>query len=468
MDLRTANGIQEVDGSIPFGSTKDSNTPPKWAAFLLSRPQLAESEQSRMRPARTLSEDRSRTLPRINRYTDSIVGLSVTSRSTIARLACLFLASRMALFAVGLASTWLLPSGAGVQSGNLVWHEPTVRPLEMWARWDSEWFLLIAAEGYDVGNHISRFAVNYEPSAAAGFLPLYPFLIHLLQPLFGPVLAGVLISNVCLFVSLLLLERLVRMEIDGEAGRVAGTAACVALLVFPSSFFLSAVYAESLFLMLSLAVFTCARRRHLAAAGFAGALATLTRPFGVLLVIPIVWEWWLSQHRKPDEEPLPNTKPWEILWAGLPLAALSGFLAFCHFTFGDPLALFHRQERWRGALSGPWRAFVRWWEAGPTAHGAHGSTIELVVAVVCVGMLVFMARRLRSSYTVYAAAGVTLALGSTLWSFSRIALPLFPFFMLIGAAWANGRRCLPALYAFTGAILSGLLVSLFANWWWAG
>ena len=52
-------------------------------------------------------------------------------------------------------------------------------------------------------------------------------------------------------------------------------------------------------------------------------------------------------------------------------------------------------------------------------------------------MLVVMARRLRLSYTLYEAAAVTLALGSTPWSFSRLALTLFPFFMLIGMAWAD-------------------------------
>lgn len=119
-------------------------------------------------------------------------------------------------------------------------------------------------------------------------------------------------------------------------------------------------------------------------------------------------------------------------------------------------------------MSGPWRAFIRWWESGPVAHGSHGSTLELVVAIACVVMLVCMVRRLRPSYTLYTAAGLMIALGSTLWSFSRLAITLFPFFMFIGISWSDGRRCLPVMYAFFGATLSGLLMALFANWWWAG
>jgi hypothetical protein len=90
----------------------------------------------------------------------------------VARLACLFAASRLALLVVGLLSTSLLPSGVGAQPGNLVWHQTAPSPLEIWARWDSEWYLLIAAEGYDVGNELAGLGLAYERSAAAGFLPL--------------------------------------------------------------------------------------------------------------------------------------------------------------------------------------------------------------------------------------------------------------------------------------------------------
>jgi hypothetical protein len=395
------------------------------------------------------------------------VDLSKFLKSPVAPLACLFFASRIALLAIGLLSPSLLPSGVTAQPGNLIWHQPVQLPLEIWARWDSEWYLLIAEEGYDVGDRLSGLGVAYEPSAAAGFLPLYPILIRLLGPVFGSVAAGILISNICLFVSLVLLDRLMRVEIGGEIGAVAGVAACAALLLHPSSLFLSAVYAESLFLVLSLGAFLGARLGRFPVAGICGGLATLTRPFGVLLILPLIWEW-LTWRRRTTDAHSRRVRTWSGLWLLTIPAAISGFLLFSGMAFGDPLALLHRQERWRGGLSGPWRAFVRWWEADPTAHGTHGSTVELVIAVVCIAMLAFMVRRLRPSYTLYSAAAVVLALGSTLWSFSRLTLTLFPFFMLIGLSWSERRRCLPTLYAFVGGTLGGLFMALFANWWWAG
>jgi len=402
----------------------------------------------------------------VGHYTGSVVDISRLLRPPAARLACLFLASRLAMLSVGLLSTWLLPSGRAAQPGNLVFHDPEPRALEIWARWDSEWYLLIAAEGYEVGNRLEGLGLPYDRSATAGFLPLYPALIRVLSPILGPVGAGFVISNLCLLLCLMLLERLVRIEVGGAAGEQAGLVSCAALLLFPSSLFLSAVYAESLFLLLSIGVFVSARTGRFALAGILGGLATLTRPFGVLLIIPLLWELW-SQRREDDrKDPRPGIR--DGLWVGLLPLALGGYMLFCRSVFGDGLALLHRQERWRGGLSGPWRAFVRWWEAGPTAHGAHGSTYELITALICLTMLVFMVRKLRPSYTLYCAACMAVALGSSLWSFSRLALTLFPFFMLIGVSWAEGKRCLPVLYAFLGAMLSGLFVALFANWWWVG
>lgn len=389
------------------------------------------------------------------------LGQASDSETPVAEIVLLWLASRLALFVTGLLSSYLLASGLLVQTGNLVYHEPTVRALEMWARWDSEWYLLIAGKGYDSSEYFEDFAVGYERAATAGFLPLYPLLIRTLSPLFGGVGAGVLISNVALLGSLFLLYWLAAAEGQQGKERVTGLAACAALLVFPSSLFLSAVYAESLFLLLSLGMFACARQGRFAVAGILGGLATLTRPFGVLLALPLVWEWWQAWRDR-------RTSRWQLLWVLWFPAALGAFMLHCHRVFGDPLALLHRQARWRGDLSGPWQAFVRWWEAGPVAHGAHGSTFELVVAVLTLALVPVMVRRLRPSYSIYTIAALVLALGSTLWSFSRMVLTLFPFFILVGLAWGKGRRTLPVVYGLVAATLSGWLMVRFANWWWAG
>jgi Gpi18-like mannosyltransferase len=382
----------------------------------------------------------------------------------VTEIVLLWFASRIGLLVTGILSSYLVASGLMIQTGNLRYHEPTVRALEIWARWDAEWYLLIAGEGYDASDHFEHFAVPYEASATVGFLPLYPLLIRALSPVLGGVGAGVLISNLALLGSLFLLYRLTAAEAQPGTGRSSGLAACAAMLIFPTSLFFSAVYAESLFLLLSLGTFCAARNRRFALAGVLGGLATLTRPLGVLLVLPVLTEWWQAWRAE-------KSSPMQASWVLMIPAGLGVFMLFCQQLFGDPLALFHRQARWRGGLSGPWQAFARWWDAGPVAHGAHGSTFELAIAVIALALLPMMVRRLRPSFSLYTIAALALALGSTLWSFARVAMTLFPFFMLAGVVW--GERQPPAvallvLYGFLATILSGLLMALYANWWWAG
>src|SRR4029079_9154843 len=88
------------------------------------------------------------------------------------------------------------------------------------------------------------------------------------------------------------------------------------MLIFPTSFFLSAVYAESLFLVMALGAIYAARRERWLFAGLLGAGAALTRPFGVVVAVPLAVEllmqWraegrprWLAFPAIPATPPAP-------------------------------------------------------------------------------------------------------------------------------------------------------------------
>ena len=95
---------------------------------------------------------------------------------------------------------------------------------DIWARWDSDFFLRIAEDGYD--------------KASSAFNPLYPALVALLgRVLFGHyVLAGLLISLAAGLASFLLLYRLAaeRLGADGAERTI------LYLAVFPMTLFLQA------------------------------------------------------------------------------------------------------------------------------------------------------------------------------------------------------------------------------------
>ncbi len=377
---------------------------------------------------------------------------------SVRRLAVLFLLTRLALLLAGLVGHSMLPPGPGLTGGNLrVEHNAPVGA-DIWARWDSEWYLLIAERGYDVGDALVDLPIAYDAADATGFFPLYPFAIRCLAPITGNIGAGILISNLTLLVSLLLILGLARDLWGPGFGTQAGEAAAAALLLFPATVFHSAVYAESVFLMLSLAAVRCAHRDRFVWSGLWAMLAALTRPFGVLLSIPIAIEWWQSRHRSR--------------WGWLTIAAIAAgiglYMLFCYGLFGDALAFVHRQGRWRGALGFPGLAFIRWWQAGPTLSGAHSSTIELAAALCVLAAIPSAFRRLPRSFALYLTAGVLVPLSSSLWSFTRIASTLFPIYLLIGLAWAEGRRKIPIAYAIVGGTLALIAMTFFAAGWWVG
>jgi hypothetical protein len=381
---------------------------------------------------------------------------SITSRLVDSGLGNIVLAwatTRGALLGVGLLSLQLLPSAGNLMTGNLRYHTPRRPAAEIWARWDSEWYLLIAERGYAGSGPILRQYDLYHEEDASGFFPLYPLLVRTAGGMTGdPVVAGILVSNLCLLAAAWFLTRMVRHDHGDEAARWAPWV----LFAFPTGLFLSAVYAESLFLMLAIGTVWQARRGRWGWAGILGGLACLTRPLGFLLIIPVGWELW----RRRDRDP--------IHWAPVGLMPLGtvGFLGFCQLTYGDFLAPLHRQLRWRGAGSGPWRAFVRFLE-DPEIHGAHHSVLELAAAVLVIAAIPLMFRTLRPGDALYGALAALAPLCTSLWSFGRLSLAVYPLFLLL--AMACGRwRGFPAVYLGLSLPFAALFMAMFAGGWWVG
>ena len=152
--------------------------------------------------------------------------------------------------------------------------------VNVWFRWDTVWYLKIAAFGYSPldGTFV--------------FMPLYPWLVRGLGALTGNyLLAALIISNLaCLLALLLFYEVALGERMDKETALQA----TFFLILFPSSFFLFIAYTDSLFLVLALAAWLFARRGNWLAAGLLAALATLCRLQGALLSLVLLWAFLAS------------------------------------------------------------------------------------------------------------------------------------------------------------------------------
>ena len=155
-------------------------------------------------------------------------------------------------------------------------------------------YLSIADEGY-------RYKGVDLPSVA--FFPLLPLLMRGARLITGDtLLAGLLVANLALAAAAILLYRFV----ENEWGMDVAERSVWYLLIFPASFFGSAIYTESLFLLLSIAAFYFARRTRWWGAGLAGILAALTRLIGVILTPALLVEWWQQRRAAPTPDLRPK------------------------------------------------------------------------------------------------------------------------------------------------------------------
>ncbi len=397
-----------------------------------------------------------------------------------------FASSRVLVWAAGIltaAIVGLHPSGARIfDPGDLAtpFHGTLANLLIAPAtRWDSTWYLGIAHVGYQ---HLEQTA----------FFPLYPGLIGLAgAPLANvwAVLIGISISMVCALGALFLLHRLVELEFGAEVAR--NTVWIVAWL--PVAFFLSAVYSESLFLLLTIGSFYAGRLGRWWVAGLVGALAAATRNTGVLLVVPLVllYLYGPREDRAPDRaaggwRPRYALAP-DLLWvAAVPLGLLA-YLAYLKLHLGHPLAPFNQQRHWRrafiplgGVPAGIWdglRSLVSVVPGGASAIGAHMSarlntkhTVELAFLVLSAVLLRISWRRLPFAYTALAGLSLVLAIsaptpGEPLRSLPRFTLVLFPLWIAL-SLWATERRRVRAVILICAPLLV-LWTYLFVSWTWA-
>ena len=79
---------------------------------------------------------------------------------------------------------------------------------------------------------------------------------------------------------------------DERFGRTIARRTVLFMSISPLAFVFSAVYAESLFLVLVTGAFLLAERRRFLGASALGALGVLTRPVGMALAPALVWMAW--------------------------------------------------------------------------------------------------------------------------------------------------------------------------------
>ncbi len=371
-----------------------------------------------------------------------------------------FVITRGLLIFAGMFATYILPSNV-YQTENSInngWLFSSQRIIEMWARWDSGWYLSIINIGYSMGKDVYT-------SSNLAFFPVYPYLVKILsflvpiRPTTDEIIiaVGVILSNLMLIGSLVLIYKISIYFFKNEA--IAKNTVWY-LLVFPSSFFLSSFYTESTFLFFSLISYWAAINRKWWLACIMASVLTATRSIGLIIALPLFVEYLKSKDY--------NFKKFDfsILWfAVIPLGIFSFFYYMKTIT-GDFLAAVKVQEAWGRKMTDPISSLLF-----PTGFWVYITPLDQFFAI---STLVTAFAMIRDRLKVLNPLGFysilliipTLFTG-TLDSLSRFIVVIFPLFIY----WSyliTGSKKFDLIVKIIFMSIQVIFFGLFSQFYWVG
>jgi Gpi18-like mannosyltransferase len=384
----------------------------------------------------------------------------------------LWLATLLGLTLVGmLAARMALPNDMG--AGYVHW--PFIAPENppgLWLRWDANFYLTIARDGY--APHANM----------CGFFPLYPLLIALLSAVAGcgAALSAMLIAQLSYLAAILGFYKLARLVHDEHSYAMW----CVAFLVlFPSAFFFYALYAEALYLACAVwgVYFILRQRPHYAGSGILLALASLARPVGWLLSVIVAAEYWF---RRKSDHPLSLWRT--LLTLALAASGTVAFVAFLYFTTRSFTAITDAQAQWGRHWNWPWTTIWISIEIALSGGRVPGNWFlyainwaDLLVTLFALGLTgIALYRSMRGhfpgSLALYLVVSLIFTLSSEgphftadgqldvvpLWGMTRWVSALFPIFLVMGDLFKKSKL------RWAAVVSSASLMIACAAWWMTG
>ncbi len=353
--------------------------------------------------------------------------------------------------------------------------------IDGWVRWDSMWYEAI------VDSH-PRFLPAYLSSA--NFFPFYAWvswvvslpLRALLNAESAFYIAGLLVSSAAFLLGLIAVYRLATTL----AGRDVAARTVWLMALFPFSFFLTAVYADALYLCLAAwsLYFAYATRWRLACT--LAACAAMTRIPGFALFPALVLEYLRQNDFKvaslhpTTQSPRGGGPGLRREWPSLAILAVAPVVLGTYFfmRYGDPVAFLHaRQEGWKRAagfaafsrdfdyfFSGSiftYRTVADWLREFEPTRTLLGYWYLLLLPA-SLALTLSAARTLGVGLSVWALGSVVMSLPNGLDGVGRFTSVLFPVFIAL-AMVLRTRTAFVAVCAFFVPFLL-LFFTQFARW----
>jgi len=322
-----------------------------------------------------------------------------------------------------------------------------------WANFDGEHYLSIAIYGYK--------------DLQLAFFPAYPFLMNIVSRLIGSGItyylwSGIILSNALFLGSLILFWKVIKLDYSEKIAKLS----VILLLVFPTSFYFGSVYTESLFLFVSLLTYYLYRKDKYLAAGLVGIVMTLTRLYGIFVIVMILVD---LLNKKTNIAKIIKEK---IYLIGISIFGIIAYMWFCFLSKGDPLAFYSLQtnvgeHRSLDLIMLPqvfYRYFVKiipnlTWSYFPVVFT---TLLEVFVAVLFLAILIFSLKKLKWDYWVYILFGYLIpTLTGSFSSLPRYVLVLFPAFIFMATRLEKANTFLRLGIYLSLAIIAIIAEALF-------
>jgi hypothetical protein len=391
----------------------------------------------------------------VSRAVDAAVAISRTAE--VRAVLPTFLSTRIGVLLVGLLAVGLF--GFRAEAGP-PWRLYENELLNLPARWDTGWYIGIAAEGY-----------RWQPARMAvqqniAFFPAYPMLMRYVSLFLAREVmwTGVLIAWAAFLAALIYLFRFARDRLgDDTAGAAIALLAC-----YPFALFFSTAYTEPLFLLTLVGACYHFERSELWKAAGWGLVAGLTRPNGCLLSVVLaliaVRPYW----------PLASVeRHWGALTARLAVASLPGvgmliYSAFIYALTGHPFQWAAQNAAWGRVYRGLDTLFeeqvVMLNQDALYAFAATQAVDALQLAAVVFHLAAVwpVYRRLGLPYAAMILVNLVppLMMGGLL-SMGRVTSVLFPAFLWLAAILPVHHR---TAWIIGFAMVQALCASLFFTW----
>lgn len=318
--------------------------------------------------------------------------------------------------------------------------------LAIWQRFDANWYLLIAKNGYGT------------VPGDIHFPPLYSVLIRFFSVIFqDDFFSALLISQVSLYFMVKLLYDLFAEWGDAKIAERG----LFFLLVFPTSFFFFSAYTEASFVVFAVLCLRAVQNQKWHWAGFWSFCAVLIRLQGITLLILLAWGLLRTRFR--------DAKLGELFVASFSSLVAVGIYLLIRARSGDPAVIPFVETNLHARIVLPWENIIYSLNYIFGGLGGYIDILNLIVFTLFGVLIVVHWKKFPVEYNLFSIASLILLAmrlvdTQPLNSMIRYVLTIFPVFYLFGLIakhkWIN-------LFLFTCFFGLNLFLSAqFFLWGW--